>query len=375
MKKFLSLVFVLAMVFSVAACGEKTTTTKTQQTTTTTAPVKPTLPAVDAVTAPAEGKLRLGMGVVVNFSSTKATNGQIDATVVTTVINHEGKIVAARLDAVQNVATIGEEITVKKLEKTKMELGNDYGMAGKVDNNGDGIKLEWFEQAKAYETYLVGKTLNDVKAFDLQYVNGHWISTDNSLLTAGCTIQVADFNLATLYALTDAQGFEFDAVENFTLGVAATSFNDGSEAATDDKDGTLKLYTDFAASVVAEGKIVATLNDAIQPSITFDVDGEIIETKYTNTKRVLKEAYNMAAYGQSMDWNGDGIVKEWYLQSEAFSKYVVGKTAQEVADMPTQVVEGSGYVISSEADLLAAGCTIQITSIKAVVAKSVNNAR
>ena len=39
------------------------------------------------------------------------------------------------------------------------------------------------------------------------------------------------------------------------------------------------------------------------------------------------------------------------------------KTAQEVLDMPTQVVEGSGYVISSEADLLAAGCTIQITSI------------
>ena len=375
MKKILSLIFVLAMVFSVAACGEKTTKPTTTTTTTTTAPVKPTLPNVDAQTLPAEGKLRLGMGIVVSFGSTKATNGQIDATVVTTVINHEGKIVAARLDAVQNVATIGEAITVKKLEKTKMELGNDYGMAGKVDNNGDGVKLEWFEQAKAYETYLVGKTLNDVKAFDLQYVNNHWISTDDALLGAGCSIQVSDFNLATLYALTDAQGFEFDAVENFTLGLAATSFNDGSTAATDSENGTLKLYTDFAASVVVGGKIVATLNDAIQPSIVFDVEGEIIETKYTNTKRVLKEGYNMAAYGQSMDWNGDGIVKEWYLQSEAFSKYVVGKTAEEVANMPTQVVEGSGYVISSEADLLAAGCTIQITAIKAVVAKSVNNAR
>lgn len=35
----------------------------------------------------------------------------------------------------------------------------------------------------------------------------------------------------------------------------------------------------------------------------------------------------------------------------------------------------NGYVISADKALLNAGCTIQITSIKAVVAESVNNAR
>jgi hypothetical protein len=76
-----------------------------------------------------------------------------------------------------------------------------------------------------------------------------------------------------------------------------------------------------------------------------------------------------------MDWNKDGVVKEWYDQAKAFEAHVVGKTAQEVKDMPTQVVEGAGYVISAEEALLTAGCTIQITSIKTVVAESVNNAR
>ena len=68
-------------------------------------------------------------------------------------------------------------------------------------------------------------------------------------------------------------------------------------------------------------------------------------------------------------------VLEWYLQSEAFSKHVVGMTATEVADMATKVVEGAGYVISADEALLSAGCTIQITAIKAVVSNAAKNAR
>jgi hypothetical protein len=83
----------------------------------------------------------------------------------------------------------------------------------------------------------------------------------------------------------------------------------------------------------------------------------------------------MAKFGQSMDWNGDGKVLEWYLQSEAFSNHVVGMTKAQVEAMPTKVVEGAGYVISADDALLSAGCTIQITSIKAVVAESIANAR
>ena len=82
----------------------------------------------------------------------------------------------------------------------------------------------------------------------------------------------------------------------------------------------------------------------------------------------------MATYGASMDNNGDGKVLEWYVQSEAFSKYVVGKTGTEVAAMQTKTLE-NGYVISADEALLTAGCTIQITGITAVVAQAAANAR
>ena len=79
----------------------------------------------------------------------------------------------------------------------------------------------------------------------------------------------------------------------------------------------------------------------------------------------------MAAYG-TPNVEG-GTVKEWYIQSAAFSNYVVGKTAAEIAGMETTLV--NNHYISVEADLLAAGCTMQITGICAVVATAINNAR
>jgi hypothetical protein len=74
-----------------------------------------------------------------------------------------------------------------------------------------------------------------------------------------------------------------------------------------------------------------------------------------------------------MDNNGDGKVLEWFEQSAIFSKHVVGMTADQVAGMTTKAV--NGHDISSDNTLLSAGCTIQITGIKAVVAQSVTNAR
>ena len=75
-----------------------------------------------------------------------------------------------------------------------------------------------------------------------------------------------------------------------------------------------------------------------------------------------------------IDGDGDGRVLEWYVQSAAFSAHVVGMTGAEVADMTT-ASNNIGYQMSTDADLVAAGCTIQITGIKAVVAESVTNAR
>ena len=365
MKKLLVAFFCLFSLAALVACGGSDEESKTP-----------------AETPVVEATYKLGMGVVVSTeSSVNAKTAQIDATVAAVVTDAQGKIVACRLDAVQNKISVSAtgEVTVPETFKTKMELGDDYNMAKygqSMDWNGDGVVKEWYEQAKAFEAHVVGMTGEEVANMATKVVegSGYIISADDALLSAGCTIQITDFKAAVAKACADEQGMTFKTAGAFTLGVAATSANDGSASATAEAEGKVQVYSDFAASAVVDGKIVASLNDAIQPKFTVSATGELTAS-FSATKRELKEGYNMAAYGQSMDWNGDGVVKEWYLQSIEFSKFVVGKTAAEVANMPTKVVEGAGYVISADDALLAAGCTIQITAIKAVVAQSVTNAR
>ena len=333
--------------------------------------------ALTLVACNTEKEYKLGMGVVVSMDSSKTENAQVDATVATVVLDADGKIVACRIDVAQNkMAVAGGAVDAAKTFETKMELGDRYGMAGKVDNDGNGVMKEWYEQTKAFEAYVVGKTVAEVEAIETKEANGHQIAVDQALLDAGCSMQITDFIAAVAAACKDEQGVSFKTAAEFTLGVAAKTSAADSAAATAEADGTVAMYTDFAAAVVADGKIIAALNDAIQPKITINAAGEITGKSYKATKRNLKEEYGMApALGYGMDWNGDGKVLEWYLQSAEFSKYVVGKSADEVANLATKEVEGKGYVISADDALLNAGCTIQITSIKAVMAQAAKNAR
>ncbi len=326
---------------------------------------------------PTLGDYKLGLGTVISLDSSATETAQIDGTIAAVVLDKDGKIVLCRIDAIQNKIPVADGfVEVPASFKTKMELGDDYNMAKygqNQDRNGDGVVKEWYEQAKAFETWCIGKTVDEVKNMATQTQDdGYVIPADEALLSAGCTIQITDFIAATVKACNDEFAVSFQSAGNFTLGVAANSYNDGSKDAEDEAtDGAVQVYSDIAASVVENGKIVASLNDAVQPKIGFNVAGEITTKTFKGTKRELKEGYNMAAYGQP-NVEG-GTVKEWYVQSAAFSAYVVGKTGAEVKALETKEV--NAHQISTDEALLNAGCTIQITGIKAVVGKSVDNAR
>ena len=323
-----------------------------------------------------EKEYKLGMGVVVSTSSTKnatadaAGNAQVDATVATVVLEGD-KIVACRIDVAQNKVAVSAtgEVTVPTQFESKRELGDRYGMAGKVDNDGNGVKLEWYLQVDAFEQYVVGKTGTEVANLETELVNNHYISKDPVLLEAGCSMQITDFMAAVAKACEDAQAVTFKTSKSFTLGVAVNSYNDGSKNATADAAGAVQVYSDFAAVVVVDGKIAAALNDCIQPKFAVSLTGELTAS-FKATKRELKEEYGMAG---KVDNDGNGVKLEWYIQSLAFSKHVVGMTGAEVAAMETQTV--NNHEITTDEALLEAGCSMQITGIKAVVAKSVNNAR
>ena len=328
------------------------------------------LVAVVSLTACGKKEYKLGMGVVVSTASSKAGLAQVDATVAAVVTDKDGKIVECRIDVAQNKVTISEtgELTVPAKFETKMELGTRYGMAGKVDNDNNGVKLEWDVQTKAFEEYVVGKTGAEVAALETQEAGGHQISKDQALLDAGCSMQITDFMAAVAKACADEQGVTFEASKEFTLGVAANSYNDGSKNATADAAGAVQVYVDFGAAVLVGDEVVAALNDCIQPK--FAVAGNVPTASFKATKRELKEEYGMAG---KVDNDNNGVKLEWYVQSLAFSKHVVGMTAAEIAAMTTQ--EAAGHQITTDAALLEAGCSMQITGLRDVVAKAANNAR
>ena len=331
MKKIVAFLLLACMMLSLAACGSS------------------------------GSEYKLGMGVDLSTDSSKENNAQVDATVAAVVTDKDGKIVACRLDVAQSKMDVtGGAVDAAKTFQTKMELGDDYGMVA----YGNAI-AEWYDQAKAFESYVVGKTAAEVEGLET-VVNdsGHNVSTDEALL-AGCTMDITAFKAAVVKACNDEKGATFTG-KDFTLGVAAITAADESTAATDSDDAEVKMYTEYAAAVVGkDGKILAALTDATQPKITADKNGQITGADFKGTKRELGADYGMVAYGNA--------IAEWDAQAKAFADYTVGKTASEVAGLET-VVNDSGHNVTTDETLLAS-CTMDISGMMAVIALAATYAR
>ena len=358
-------VLVIAIVLGVILLGgKKDDPTPTTTKPTTTKPTTTTTTSNPPAPGPVDEEYTLGMGAVAGGHNMTQTN----LTVATVVVDANGVIVACRLDVAQNKYSVADDVVTFTVLESKKELGDRYNMAAfGTPNVAGGTVKEWYEQAQAFENYVVGKTAEEVAAMTTQVVNNHNISTDEALLNAGCTIDIVDFKAAVVKACNDDQAVTFtvEDVDAFALGLAINSANDSSTA-DDEENYTIKLNVEFAASVVIDGKVVATLNDAYQPNVVV-VNGEVAKAtvgtfnkegaddKGFMTKRELKELYNMIP--------ASPIKTEWYVQSANYSNFVLGKTGAEIA----------GLELSD--DLKAAGCTIYIGGINAVVAESVTNAR
>ena len=194
------------------------------------------------------------------------------------------------------------------------------------------------------------------------------LTVHRAYLEAGAdAIKTNTFGLPRMAAAQNPM-WEAMADEGWKLAAQAAAKTSAAESTdpTADADGVVKMYTEFGAAVVgADGKILAAVNDATQPNISFDEDGEITETSFKGTKMELGDDYGMVAYGNA--------IAEWDAQSKAFSEYVVGKTAAEVAAIET-TENDHGYSVAADETLLAS-CTIQITGMMAVIAQAAEYAR
>ncbi len=300
----------------------------------------------------ADAKLKFGSGVYVSApAATDATadkngSGKLDVTVAAVTVDADGKIVACALDTASNTVefTADGKAVAKSEFKTKYELGKDYNMA-----NYSTIKKEWFEQADAFETVVVGKTIDEVKALVAEGNKG----TDE-VVNAGCTIMINEFVGAIEKAYKAAA--EADVTANDTLKVTAATEQTCADA-TAEKDGSNKVsVTVFAAAVNAEGKVVVGNSDCVEVTFTFNAKGAstLDTTKAVSSKKELGANYGMANYSP--------IKKEWFEQAAAFDAACIGKTGAEIAGLKAE--DGKGV-----ADLQAAGCTIYVNGFVKAASK------
>ncbi len=144
---------------------------------------------------------KLGLGVYSKISNEDITEDSIKmkVTVSSAVVNKQGETMAVLVDTMEPVIKFNNSGVVTNLgeaAKTKKSLGDDYGM-----KKASKIGLEWYEQADAFEKYVVG--------LDATGVNSIMLTDDkrpeDNILRAGCTIAIDDFMHAVYKAINYAE--------------------------------------------------------------------------------------------------------------------------------------------------------------------------
>ncbi len=330
MKKYIALTLVLVLaLFAFAGCGAKS--------------------------------VKTGMGVVTSIGSSKDAgekdgNAQVDSIVAAVLVGADGKILNCKIDTAQTkiafTATGTVATPLDSVIKSKQEKGPEYGMKGASP-----IGKEWNEQADALAAYVVGKTVDEIKAIPLNEEG----SPTGADLVSSVTVHINGYIEAIAKAVANAK--DLGAKAGDTLGLGVTTSIAKSKDAAADAEGLAQAYSHYSATTFGkDGKITSCYIDASQTNIGFTTEGKLTTDLAAafKTKNELGPEYGMKG--------ASPIGKEWNEQAEAFAKYVTGKTVDEVTGMA--LTEGA----PAAADLVSS-VTIHVTDMISVVAKAGGNAK
>lgn len=369
MKKIIALLLSLTLVMTMlVACGKKDATEpKAEPTAAPAADDKKddtAAPAADdkkdEVAAPAAAKT--GLAVLTSLAKSKNAEAdkdgqaEVNSTVVAVLVGQDGKILKCSIDVAQTKIAFTKEgklaTDVNGTFKSKQELMEEYGM-----KKASSIGKEWYEQANALEAYVIGKTLDEVKAITVSETGVPTVAD----LTASVTVKINDYVAAIEKAVTTAQ--DLGAKETDKLGLGVVTNIAKSKDATADAAGLAQAYSYYTATTTdADGKITSSIIDASQGNVNFDATG-VITTDLTvavQSKQELGDAYGMR--------KASAIGKEWNEQATAFATYVVGKTVADVKGIA--MTDG----VPSVADLTSS-VTVHATDFVTIIDKAVANAQ
>ena len=296
--------------------------------------------------------LKMGLGVYTATPTTadatedKDGQGKVAITAAVITVDAEGKVVACQLDTSDLTVkfTADGKAVANDGFKTKYEQGKDYNMV-----TYGGAAKEWFEQADAFEAFVVGKTLDEIKALVAEGNKGN-----DTVIAAGCTIMIHEFVGAIDKAFANLTDSTATAESALKLGM---NVEQSTADATEEKDGSNQVETTvFAAAVDAEGKVLVAASDCVQVKFTFNATGAstLDTTKAISSKREAGANYGLVSYG--------GAAKEWFEQADAFNALCVGKTAAEIKALCAADNYGTDEVKT-------AGCTILVNGLTKAAAK------
>lgn len=345
MKKWIALLLLVVMVF--AACQ------------TTSAPA--TEAAADNANASAEtaaGEITsLGFGRMVSLAKSREASDQAgpsaNANVIVAAVGFDadGKIADVKIDMVQPALAYNADGTfdgeVNTNFQSKRELGDEYGMKA-----ASGIGKEWYEQIDELETWMVGKTVDEVTGMAVTDSN----NPDVPELSSSVTISVGDFQAL----VQEAWDNKVDAAGAVAVGAAVNATAEKSKELEND---VMTAQFDTPMGVVAvdgDGKVIASALDNGQVQLQFDKEGKFVEAPPAEsaTKVDRGEGYGMIA--------ASGIGKEWHEQAQAFAEWSVGKTKGDIEGIPSDTAEANDPDLSSSV-------TINVADFQKVLAQAIDD--
>ena len=327
MKKIFTLVFVLCLCCALFGCAGN----KTEQST----------------PAQTEKEYRMGFALIPSKVGTDVAFKGVFAAV---VLDAEGKIVKCVLDEAEALPNTEDFSKYAGTEfPTKNKLGKEYGMAAASP-----INKEWYEQAKAFCDYCVGKTPVQIR---------NALGEDGKIpdLQASCTVYAAGFTECVKQACENAST-SFAAKGDVLLGISVNCvLSSTSSAAEGDEDGEA-VFTCVAAATACgtDGRVYSAYIDEIESRIAFDTDGNSLENpEYIPvSKQTQRKDYGMA--------NASSIGREWYEQANALADYCKGKTGKEIKNS----VGEDGKIPD-----LASSCTVYSKNYTDAVVSALENAK
>lgn len=317
------------------------------------------------------GPVKLGLGHITSIASSKdlstdakgnivAPAAQINTTIAAVAFDAAGKVVNVTIDVSQSKVNFDKDLNVttdlKAEQKTKTELGPAYGML-----KASQIKKEWFEQAAELEKWMIGKTVEEIKALKVKQRDAaHPAVPDVPELTSVVTMTVQDYIAAVEEAWNNAIAVPAGGVK---LGLGHEISLAKSKAATAQVDNTMA-----ATLFDKDGKVVGVIVDTAQTKVAYDKAGKVTADRNAEvkSKKELGDAYGMV--------KASSIKKDWYQQMAEFEKWMTGKTIAEIKALKVKQRDASHVAVPDVPELTSL-VTITVEGYIAAVEESLKNAR